>query len=293
VVVLAIAGLIGSSIGMTLVRQQRFYRRTTELLYARQGVRDAMEVLSTDIRGMSTSDSVRVFGDSAIEFFATAGASVVCQSTGNDVGLPAAHSPGNSLSAFLVEPDTGDLALFDADSGTVEHWERHRIANFASRALASSCPSSSGFSQSSEMVGGAPGFVVTLFTGLSGDIKPGAPARFLRRVRYSLYHASDGGWYLGYRRCNAIGTSQCGVVQPVSGPYRAYSRDPAVTGLSFELFDGAGRRLEAGVPAIGVARVDVTARAESEQRIPGASHSARIADSAKVSIAIRNRAGSR
>src|SRR5436189_4304251 len=78
-VVLALIGIIGGVIGVTLVRQQRFYRSASELLYARAGVRDAIEVLATDIRGLAVADTVRVLADSAIEMFASIGSSVVCQ----------------------------------------------------------------------------------------------------------------------------------------------------------------------------------------------------------------------
>src|SRR5437763_731355 len=65
VVVLAILGAIGGTIGTLLLRQQRFYRGASELLYAREGVRDALEVLATDIRGVATADTVRLLADSA------------------------------------------------------------------------------------------------------------------------------------------------------------------------------------------------------------------------------------
>src|SRR5687767_1687277 len=137
-VVLALIGLLGSAIGVTLLRQQRFYRGTTELLHAREGVRDAMELLSTDIRGMSVADTVRLLADSAIEFFANIGSSVVCQTNnGTSAGMPGAASPrGNALSAFLTQPDTGDIALFLRDSGEgTSEWERHRIVGFGERSL--------------------------------------------------------------------------------------------------------------------------------------------------------------
>ena len=115
-VVLALIGVLGSAIGLTLIRQQRFYRGATELLQAREGVRDAMELLSTDIRGMSVADTVRLLADSAIEFFANIGSSIVCQTTaGNGVGLPGASSGrGNALTAFLTQPDVAALL---GDSG--------------------------------------------------------------------------------------------------------------------------------------------------------------------------------
>lgn len=289
VVVIALVGLVGSSIIATLTRQQRFYRGATELLYVREGVRDAMEVLSADVRAMSVADTVRLAADSAIEFFATIGASVVCQIAVRDVGLPAAHSSGNSLSAFRAEPDTGDLALFHIDSsGPNERWERRRISGFAPQSLATSCPPTSRLSQQSDLDAGAKGFAVTLATPLERDVKPGAVVRFIRRQRYSLYRAGDGEWYLGYRRCNAIGPSACGAVQPVSGPYRPYSSDSRATGLLFEYFGPAGQSLDFGTAVLAVARVDVTARTESGHGLPGGTpFSGRIADSATVSVAIR------
>jgi hypothetical protein len=289
VVVIALAGLTGGTIIATVTRQQRFYRGATELLYVREGVRDAIELLSADVRGMSVADTVRLAADSAVEFFATIGASVVCQIVASDVGLPAAHSSGNSLSAFRAEPDTGDLALFHIDSaGLNERWERHRISGFVPQSLASSCPPTSRLSHQSDLDAGAKGFTVTLATPLGRDVKPGSVVRFIRRQRYSLYRASDGESYLGYRRCNAIGPSVCGAVQPVSGPYRPHSRDPRATGLLFEYFDAAGQALDVSAAALSVARVDITARSESGYGRPrGEPFSRRIADSATVSVAVR------
>jgi hypothetical protein len=289
VVVLAIAGVVASSIAVTITRQQRFYRGAAELHYRRENVRDAIEVLSTDIRGMSLADTVTLRADSAIEFFATIGSSVVCQSAGNDVGLPSEHSSANSLSSFLTVPDSGDLAVFYTDvvSGG-ENWEQHRVTGFGSRSLALSCPASTGMSSESEIEAAGTGFVVTLSSPLRGAVRAGAPVRFVRRARYSLYRASDGAWYLGYRRCNAVGASVCGVIQPVSGPYHAYSSDPRVSGLLFEYFDATGQRLAGLDSSPSLARVDITARSEgAEQTAPGARPST-ILDSAKVSVAVRN-----
>jgi type II secretory pathway pseudopilin PulG len=283
VVVVALIGLLGSAIGVTLLRQQRFYRGTAELLHAREGVRDAMELLSTDIRGMSAADTVRLLADSAIEFFANVGSSVVCQTAdGKSVGLPASSlSRGNTLTSLLTQPDTGDIAVFHRDStNAASEWERHRIIGFTARPLAVTCPASDATGT---------GFLVELSTPLSSHVRTGAPVRFVRRGRYSLYRASDGRWYLGYRRCNAVGASTCGAIQPLSGPYRDYSSDSRHTGLLFEYFDGSGSRLTQTSSPIAIARVDISARAESRHRIRVEGRVSAPADSATVAIAIRNR----
>jgi len=291
VVVLVLAGAVGSAIAITLTRQQRLYRGASELHYARENVRDAMEVLSSDIRGMSVVDTVRLHADSAIEFFAAIGSSVVCQATVSEIDLPADSDSEPFLSGFQVVPDSGDIAMVYTQSlAGVGQWQRYRITAVGTRSLSSSCPVASGFS-SQPPVGALPtGFVVTVANPVSEEVKVGAPVRFIRRARYSLYRASDGYWYLGYRRCNAIGASSCGGIQPVSGPYRPYSSDPRTSGLLFEYFGTTGQRLDAQASPLTLARVDITARSESgEQALPG-SRSNRIADSATVSIALRNRA---
>ena len=290
-VVLVLIGVVGAAIGRTLVRQQRFYRGTSELLHAREGVRDAMELLSTDIRGMSVADTVRLLADSAIEFFANVGSSVVCQQLGSAaVGLPGVSSGrGNVLTAFTTAPDTGDIAVFHKDSidGGSE-WERHRIDGFGPRALAATCPASTDLGRNPDS-GAQTGFLLQLSTPPGVHVRAGAPVRFLRRGRYSLYHSSDGDWYLGYRRCNAVGASRCGPIQPLSGPYRDYSPDPQRTGLRFEYFDRSGRRLASDESPLGLARIDVTARADSRHRLDLEGRVTTPSDSATMAIAIRNR----
>jgi prepilin-type N-terminal cleavage/methylation domain-containing protein len=290
-IVLGILGVVGSAIGLTLVRQQRFYRGTEELVGAREGVRDAVEILSTEIRGMSIADTARLLADSAVEMFASVGSSVVCQIGGSEIGLPGAVSPrGNTLTAFLTQPDTGDIALFLRDSsegGSL--WERHRITGFSTRSAATACPATSGFSPATDVDAIATAFLVVLSTPLSDHVHRGAPVRFIRRGRYSLYRSSDGSWYLGYRRCNALGPSVCGAIQPLSGPYRAYSSNPPSTGLLFEFFDGSGARLAAGSPSLKLARVDISARSESRQSLMVEGRAWTPAESATVSIAVRNR----
>jgi prepilin-type N-terminal cleavage/methylation domain-containing protein len=291
IAVVAIAGLAAGMAVATITRQQRFYRASAELLAAREGVRDAMEVLTTDIRGASDADTIRLHADSAIELFAAIGGSVVCQIAGNEVGLPPSHPGGNSLSSFLTDPDTGDLAVFYIDSADAgRRWTRYRIASFASRSAALGCGSASSFSTEMERASGARAFSLTVGATLPPTVKPGTPVRFIRRVRYSLYRASDGNSYLGYRRCNAPGPPVCGAIQPVSGPYRGYSRDTHATGLLFEYFGASGESVDAIASAMDLGRVVIMARSQSEQRNPFRSRDGSIADSGTVSVALRNTA---
>jgi prepilin-type N-terminal cleavage/methylation domain-containing protein len=289
VVVIAVLSVAAAAIVTTLTRQQQFYRGAAELRSARADVRDALEVLTSDIRGMSAADTP-LRADSALELFAATGASVVCQLAGNEIGLPPLHSSGNTMTTFLGDPDTGDIAMFYIDSGVSgTRWRRYRIASFETRRLDSVCPATSGFSGDVDVGASRMGFGLTLVGGTPNGIGAGTPIRIFRRGRYSLYRASDGNSYLGYRRCNAVGASGCGTIQPVSGPYRSYSPNSRVTGLLFEYFDSAGTRLDPSAPPTALARIDVTARSASPQRNGFSLRQPTIADSATVSVALRNR----
>ena len=60
--------------------------------------------------------------------------------------------------------------------------------------------------------------VITLDAGPQPKSMIGAPVRFTRPVRYSLYRAADGDWYLGEREWNPT-TVRFNTIQPVSGPF--------------------------------------------------------------------------
>jgi hypothetical protein len=289
--VLAILGVVGGLIGATLVRQQRFYRGATELVRSREGVRDAIAVLATDIRGLAVADTVRLLSDSAMEFVAGIGSSVVCASDGGwTVGLPAGASSGNTLTAFNTEPDTGDFAFFYRDSlESGSRWERHRLVSFGASSFVRGCAIPVRANRAGDATVGQSGYALSLATPLSAHVQSGAPVRFGRRGRYSLYRASDGDWYLGYRRCNAIGAGTCGSIQPLSGPYRPYSASEFESGIVFRYFDRSGQRLAPGASPLLLGRVDITARSESRQRIREGNRTLAFGDSATVSIAIRNK----
>ncbi len=284
VAVIAILGLVAGMVGSTIVSQQRFHRQTAALLGARQVVRDAMEVLSTDIQGASVDDTVRVMADSALELFSGIGISIVCRTlSGNSVALAGESPTASTLTSFLLNPDTGDIALiYRRDSIDVEagRWERHRIAAVTTRAGDRGCLS--------EDIAPNEGFVLTVRSPLERVVGSGTPVRFVRRGRYSLYRSSDSRWYLGYRRCNAIGAWVCGSIQPISGPYRRYNADKADTGFLFEYFDSSGELLTPAASPLSIARVDVTARADTDRGRPGSSNGV-VPEFASTSIAIRNR----
>src|SRR4029079_4209458 len=130
-----------------------------------------------------------------------------------------------------------------------------------SRSSSVVCPAQSGFTSPSDVALGVSSWQVTLASPPSSSVHKGSPLHFARRGRYSLYRSSDGDWYLGYRRCNAIGASVCGSIQPVSGPYRSYSRTAGTSGLTLKYYDSSGAEIGAARSAV-LARINITLRGE-------------------------------
>jgi hypothetical protein len=201
---------------------------------------------------------------------------------------------GNTLTSLLANPDTADLAaVYTIPSGNIDsaRWETKRIAAFSNRSLATACPSSTGFTTLADAASGATGYQLTIESATKTIVRKGAPVRFIRRARYSIYKSSDGLWYLGYRRCNASGPPSCAAIQPLSGPYRAYGKKGTASGLSFRYFDSGGAELPTGSSGLSLARVDIVLRGESARRVAMAGDAqSTFKDSIIVPVSPRNRA---
>ncbi len=291
IVATAIATLVGGTIVMSLTRQQRFYSTAGEMLAVRSELRDAANVLVSDIRGAAVATyGLPLMTDSAIEMVTAIGSSVLCADpSGATLALPpSGPASGNTLTSFLATPDDDDVVTLygnpfnSQDAGS---WEAIRLVSFATRSVSSACPSS-GFNDSADLTGRA--YSVTLVESPTAAVRMGAPVRFLRRVRYSLYRSSDAKWYLGYRRCRMFAPSSCDVVQPVSGPYNGYSSGSG-GGLSFRYYGATGVEVVAGT-GVDVSRVDIVLRGATARSVSLTGDRQKVyRDSAVVSVSPRNR----
>jgi type II secretory pathway pseudopilin PulG len=290
-IALTLAMFAGGLALSLLARQQRLYRSLDDMLDVREHLRDASDILAASLRTASpTGDTIRLATDTAIELFSTIGASMLCSApSGQHILLPPdTLANGNVLTAWLSTPDTGDYALVFRDS-TMQYptpgWERFRIMDVTTLPVASLCPPSSHLTTQADINANAHAYQVMLTTSPSTYIRAGAPVRFVRRARYSVYQASDHKWYLGYRRCNAV-DGICGIVQPVSGPYQNRGGAP----ITFRYYRSDGTELLSSGPTTQIARVDIIVRGESMNplQIPGFSR-VLLSDSAITTIAFRNR----
>ncbi len=283
----AVAGITCGLMTMTIVRQQRFYSSASAILGVRAQLRDAADVLASDIRSASVASfGLPVMMDTAFEMYSVIASSVVCMSgSPTTMGLPPTTlTSGNTLTAMLAQPDTGDIAaIFSSDSS---RWENLRVAAFGSRSLATSCPASTGFTTLGDA---AAGYQLTLVAAPQVTVKAGSIVHFLRRARYSFYRSSDGEWYLGYRRCGVSTPFACSSIQPVSGPYHPY-RASGGGGVTFRYRDKYGGDVTSAALSTSVARIDIVLRGQSASAISLAGDARQIwRDSVVVSVSPRNR----
>lgn len=261
VIALGMLGLLLTLLLSTLAAHQKVFRNYREKILVSEQLRDGQLSLLTDVRGAAVrADTLRLLTDSALEFFATIGSSVVCTSSSQNVSLvPSGLASGLLLSSFPVPPDTGDLlagyAKPDSISG-VRRWIRFRISAVTTSPAATACPATTGFTSSTDAQKLSYG--ITLTTSPAG-LAAGSPVRLLRRARYSLYRSSEGDWFLGYKRCNAIAPG-CSTIQPVSGPYLPYSSSNG-GGLRFRYLDSLGAVVPSTRP-LDVAAVEIAIRGE-------------------------------
>jgi hypothetical protein len=134
---------------------------------------------------------------------------------------------------------------------------------------------------------------VAVSPAFSATITVGAPVRVFRRVHYELYQETDGRWYLGFFDCLStyVPASRCGSLEPVSGPYQAYSASPGQSGLVFTYYDSTGLALDPALAkARNVARIDVTLRAQTQTPITLSGGGPAVAkDTIRYTIGLRNR----
>jgi type II secretory pathway pseudopilin PulG len=263
---LSILGCVMALAAHAARSQLRFFQGTAELSALRAQANHASQIPARALWAVSsTSGDLMIAQDTAIEFHMPIAASFTCESAPGRIAIATATERGNTLASFTETPEAGDrlAALFaDSASGT---WLTLHVADAQQPGPA--CVSFPAVPATRTVVLVEP-IVVPI----------GAPLRFMRPVRFSLYRASDSRWFLGMRDWSAE-SGRLNIVQPVAGPLRAHSLDPEQTGLRFVYRDSSGAELQEPVDPGRVASVTIVSRAAS----------ARFEDSSSVTVALRNR----
>jgi prepilin-type N-terminal cleavage/methylation domain-containing protein len=303
-IVVALLGIIGAMLTTILVRQQRFHRAVTNLTDTRARMRDISTIMPTDLRSVSTAGrDLLEISDTSMQFRAFIGASVMCRfASAQVIELPPKNlSSGSVLSAWINPPAPNDIVyVYDegTQAGNVDDvWAPFTITDTASAANGTWCPSTTVPAYTSAADNGARRYRLTLSAAPNPlQVETGAPLRFAREVRYSIYQASDNQWYVGFQRCTPNATyglvGTCGTREVLAGPVMAGTADTLSSGLYFVYRNKAGTRITSLATTDTIASVGVGIRTASESLMRATTKtggSMVTGDSLRFTIGFRNR----
>ncbi len=195
-VALALAGVVMAIAGRGLSQHLRLRRERDDQARADEVVQVVRDVLRVALDHAEPAPFL--LGDTAVQFASSRGAAVACDVSLSRLVLPAS-------AAWWSASRAGDsVALIDTLSGS--EWHTLIVATGTQRASAR-CP--------------AGGTRLTLSRPPPPSVPAlQLPARVWRTMRYMVYRAGDGTWWLGERSC----TPACSSAQPIVGPLLAPSR---------------------------------------------------------------------
>lgn len=288
--------LVLSAAGALFVGQLRAFGRTHGAVAAQRDLRLGLALLPMDLRGASRRDGdLLALKETEVELRATVASSVVCEAPGAGkqvLLLPPPDMPNVALTAYFSTPRPGDrvkVLIRREQGGVGDDW--------LTAAVGSDSLQEAGVTAGGLCTGAKPlRLHLSWPTGANAYpadtlalVVRGMPVRVLRRVRYELYQASSGRWYLGFREGKGDGT--WGAREPIAGPYDAATAATG-SGVRFAYFDTSGVALAAPVAdPRRVGRIDLTLRARTVVRAGSgtAADSVIARDSALVRVALRNR----
>ncbi len=277
---LVVSSVVAAAVLGVTIRQQRLAQALGAIINVRRAVREGADMLRYDLRAAAPRfGGVYALGPDFIEFRSSIGTSVACaiDSSRTAVVIPSRGTNGAALTTWVVAPDPGDtvLVLDDAASDSSVRWRPYVLATAPSRT--GTCPRNGVLRGSEDSASDA--VTIHITAPLGAGIQPGSALRFVRRVRYQIYRAGDGEWYLGYLDCISTRALPCAGVQPVSGPYSA-------SGAAFQYFDSDG---VSTTDRLRVARIEIALRASSRTSLRvGGLPGGRYADSIALTITPRN-----
>ncbi len=283
--------IIGAALMSMLVKQQRFYRGTGDVMDLRAQLRQASQAITADLRGISSVGSdIIAMTDSSIDFRQTFGSSVVCKVVAkggtNLVLAPQTLSSGAVLTTWLAAPAPGDsIMVFDEGATTAnsdDSWQTFAVAGDTAKSNA--CPTGTGYFTAAGETHTS--YTVVTSGNLDTNITVGSPVRFYHYAHYSLYKASDNKWYLGFCQPACSSTNK---ITAVAGPFRAYTAAGGTdtSGIRLTYYDSTG-----AVTATkkNVARIGIVIRGATQNPVNiSGFKSATKYDSLSTVVAVRNR----
>jgi Tfp pilus assembly protein PilW len=260
-VALVVGMLVLSSVVQLLIVQGRGYRKQREQVDVRETAREAVDLLSWDLRQAAVAgSSFAAMGANAVTIRSFRGLGTVCGKHATLARYGLWRTGGN------IQATVDDTALvYQIGRG---QWNKLRIT-------AVGTPAALGLTACAWPGARPPDVVVEFAVTVTTDtsyIKVGAPFRTFRRVQYAEYQQNNR-WWLG-RKVGAAAAYEL-----LTGPLLA----PTSNGLAFTYYDTLGA-VTANPAAVG--SVAFTLRTESFKNTPG-STSPYQHDSVTTKIAVR------
>ena len=296
-IAMVLMGIIGGATVTLLLRQQRFYNSTNELIQTRQQIRQAAAMLPSDLRGISSvAGDIYVMTDSSIEFRSVFGSSVACtiDPAGGWVStVPQALVKQSAITNWASLPAVGDsIAVYSEGPSLLQSddsWALRQITVVLARTGGASdgCPVASGLVTAAvaDLAASNPSYKLTISANVP-IISAGTSLRFFRRVHYSLYKsATDNLWYLGYYSCKPV--TGCNAIQPIGGPFQSFATD-GTSGVQFTYYDSTGALT---LNKAQVARISLAVRGQGTSLVAfsGTKAATTFRDSLRMEINLRNR----
>jgi prepilin-type N-terminal cleavage/methylation domain-containing protein len=282
VVSLTLTGIVLSLVSAIALRQQRLVDDLAEQRAVSSRLREASSLLPIQLRAASASD-IREASDTSLELRATIANAIVCDTLSSRLVLAPATDDDPRVASFIAPIEAGDSIWLLSNDGLEAVWRGARVTDVGLH-VPGAC----------HLLGpqlSSAGLHASRVTVTLASLPPtpiGLPVRVTRPVRYSLYHASDGDWYVGQRDWNNA-LSRFNTIQPIVGPFLKATS----AGLVFRYADTSGASLTVPVTnREGIARIDVELRAETKSAMRAfapASITGKHMDSTLLSVALRSR----
>ncbi|HUF29231.1 MAG TPA: prepilin-type N-terminal cleavage/methylation domain-containing protein [Gemmatimonadaceae bacterium] len=291
-VAIVLLSIVVGGLLAVVMEQERFYDGATEVMDVRDNLRRIGDLIPAEMRGLAPLEGDLItMMDSAVEFRAPTGASIVCTIDLARLTItvpPVALQSDAGLTSWASAPLLSDsMFIFDSMDALPDTFIGRGIVAAPGIGV---CPTTTGFTSNVTEAAGAVSFVLN--SALPNSVPVGAPIRFFRRVRYSLYQSpTDRLWYMGYRDFVPSRSPAWSQIQAVAGPLMPYASSGA-TGLRFTYRDSDGTALTSAADAPRVRRIEIDARAQSAtvMRTGGLKRSAsgHYVDSLRTVVALRN-----
>lgn len=269
---LVLASLIGGAVYRVMVESQRITRSLNGRVDAQQSARTAAMYLSTALREVAASEGDIVVADATeLRFRAMRWTGITCTALASASGNLTVTLRNTQTWGYRAPSAASDsLILFNENDPETRADDAWLFGGISAVTTGQTCTDGSAGTQLTFAITAGSGGNAAALAGFT----VGSPARGFQHEELTLYTATGGSRWLGYRTMASGGTWTD--VEPLVGPLTS-------AGLALAYYDTLGT---ATTNLARIASVGVTVRSQSIERTTGGA--ANLSDSVVTRIAVRN-----